>query len=1095
MRARPVIWHIVIFAAGLSQAQITTTTLLGTVRDATGASVAGAQITVTNTGTNQVRSVKSDAAGAYHIDFLPVGNYLLEISLARFKTYVQPGIVLTVNEYARVDAKLQVGTAAEIVTVTQATPLVETATAAIGRTVDSREITQLPIVDRNPYTLLDLTPGIQSNNNGLATASSATSNNVLGYPEQRTLINGGVDGGAGSVNYYLDGGVNLTGLRNTGNILPNPDAVQEFRVQTNNYSAEYGRFASGVINVLTKSGSNQFHGSVFEFVRNTVFNASDWGSTLPKAPFHRSQFGGTIGGPIRRDKTFFFFSYSGLRQSTNALLTGAVVSSALERTGDFSQSANKPIDPATGNVFTCNGVVGVICPNRLDPVAMKIITTHIPLPTPGLTGNKWQGFVPSPFDTDDFLIKIDHQINRAHRLTGSYFETAGTNTVQAGAGNIPWGTQQFSWRQHNANLSDTWIIGPDKVNQAWFTYTRNFGGRLNLPQTSLGDLGSTFTIQGAPSLPQINVTGYFFLTNAIGGPVAGTNFYSLRDVFSWTKGRHTIRLGAEASLDKDIQQTLLNNYGTSVFNGGASKAKNSLADFELGIPSSFTQDAPVTGYTNSWNTALFFQDDFRIHPRVTLNLGLRWDVQTPPTDPLDREATYVPGEQSVVRPTTPVGILFPGDPGVERGIVPVRWRHISPRIGMAWDPFGDGKTSIRAGAGVFYGSVSGNQWNTTTNFEPFSIRLSFVNINQKTSAAGVPLGATLSNPYNAFPGGDPFPYKGTFVAGGSIFGASKNFQWPYTYHLNLSITRQVTGNMSIMIAYVGALSHDLPFAQDVNYPVITPTATNSGASVLARRPNPAFGQVLLMQSNQTASYHALQLQAMKRLSHRITFNTFYVYSKTLDSVELQNNTTQGGAQNMSILSQEKGRADTDQRHSFAAAIVFQPDYYKGGSAVMRNVLNGWSISPIIKLRSGVPFTVFNGIDANLDGVSNTDRAQLIGNPHVPHPSAAQWFNTAAFAQNQAVTGIAKDGNSPRNFLDNPGYRDIDLAISRDFKLSERFGLTFRAEGSNAFNMVSLLGPRNGPNSTFGQTVATSTFGQILAAQPMRRLQFGLRLTY
>src|SRR5262249_46705817 len=192
------------------------------------------------------------------------------------------------------------------------------------------------------------------------------------------------------------------------------------------------------------------------------------------------------------------------------------------------------------------------------------------------------------------------------------------------------------------------------------------------------------------------------------GPVAGTNFYSLRDVFSWTKGRHTIKLGGESSLDKDIQQTLLNNYGAFTFNGGATKAKNALADFELGIPSAVSQDAPVTGYTNSWYTALFVQDDFRIHPKVTVNLGLRWDVQTPPTDPFDREATYVAGEQSTVRPTAPTGILFPGDDGIERGIVPARLHHFSPRIGIAWDPWGDGHTAIRASAGVFYGSVSGN---------------------------------------------------------------------------------------------------------------------------------------------------------------------------------------------------------------------------------------------------------------------------------------------------------------------------------------------------------------------------------------------------
>jgi len=306
----------------------------------------------------------------------------------------------------------------------------------------------------------------------VATASAATSNFVLGYPEQRTLINGGVDGGVGSVSYYLDGGLNMTGLRNTGNVLPNPDAIQEFRIQTNNYGAEYGRFAGGVISVVTKSATNNFHGSVFEFVRNTVFNANDWGSTLPKAPFRSNQFGATVGGPIKKDKTFFFFSHAGLRQTTSTFLNSAVAPTPLERTGNFSHSANKPIDPATGRVFTCNGEIGVICPSRLDPVAMKIIDTYVPLPTPGVAGNIWQGYVPTPYNADEFLIKLDHQINAAHRIAGSYFETSGTNSVLAGTGNLPWGTQQFNWAQDDVNLSDTWVIGPDKVNQLWFTYTR-----------------------------------------------------------------------------------------------------------------------------------------------------------------------------------------------------------------------------------------------------------------------------------------------------------------------------------------------------------------------------------------------------------------------------------------------------------------------------------------------------------------------------------------------------------------------------------------------------------------------------------------------
>lgn len=263
--------------------------------------------------------------------------------------------------------------------------------------------------------------------------------------------------------------------------------------------------------------------------------------------------------------------------------------------------------------------------------------------------------------------------------------------------------------------------------------------------------------------------------------------------------------------------------------------------------------------------------------------------------------------------------------------------------------------------------------------------------------------------------------------------------------------------------------------------------------MLARRPNRAFGQVLLLQSNQTASYNALQLQASQTMSHHITFNTFYVWSKTLDSVELQNNTTQGGAQDMNNLRAEKGRADTDQRQAFSFSFVFQPDYYNGSSAALRNILRGWLISSIIDFRSGPPFTVLNGIDANLDGVSNTDRAELVGNPYLSHPTAAEWFNTAAFAQNQPVTGVKTDGNSPRNFLTNPGYRDVDLAVSRDFMLSGRFRLTFRAEATNAFNIVSLIGP-TGPTG-FAQTVGTSTFGELRNARTMRRLQFGLRLAF
>jgi hypothetical protein len=1064
MKTRFCVWALCVLGLmpSLLNAQITTTNLFGTVTDKTGAVIADAQVTATNTGTSIARSVKTNAQGEYRIEFLPVGNYSIAVEATGFRKFIQSGVTLQVDQTARVDASLEVGSAGQTVEVTGAAPIVNTSDPELGRTVENQEIVDLPIVNRNVYTLLDLTPGVQRNDNSI----------VLGYPEQRTLINGGVDGGAGSVNYYLDGGINMTSLRNTGNILPNPDAIQEFRVQTNNYNAEYGRFASGVVNVLTKSGTNDFHGSLFEFVQNTVFNANDWGNTFDTPPLHRNRFGGAIGGPIIKNKTFFFGSYAGLRQVTSTFFNGAVVPTALERNGDFSQSAVKPIDPTTGKPFLNN----FIPVNRRDNVAMGIINKFIP--ASNVAGNKWQGFGPSPYNTDEFLAKVDHNFSGSHRLAMSYFETSGTNTVRAGTGNLPWSNQQFDWRQHDANVSDTWIVNPQMVNQLWLTYTRNFGGRLNVPQSSLGDLGSLFTVQGTPSLPQIGVTGFFNLTQAIAGPVAGTNFYALRDTFSYTHGRHSLKFGGEISLDKDIQQALLNNYGVFTFNGVVSK--NALADFELGLPSSLSQDAPSFGFTNSWYSAIFVQDDFRIHPRLMLNLGLRWDVQTPPTDPQNKESTYVPGAHSTVRPSAPVGILFAGDPGFTRGIVSTSWSHFSPRVGLAWDPFGDGKTAIRAGAGIFYGSVSGNQWNTTSNFEPFAVRLTFTNNNTSSNKGA---GATLTNPYKGLVGGNPFPYNGQFVPGGSIFGPAPGFSWPYTYQLNFSVQRQVTQNMSINAAYVGSLSHNLPFAVDLNYPAF---AGATASNVQSRRPNPAFGAVLSMQSGQTASYHAFQISATQRMSHHVLFNAFYTYSKTFDSVQLQNNTTQGGVEDIANIRLDRGRADTDMRHQMVVSMIYQPDYYTGGNSLLRNVVNGWSISPILKVHSGLPFSISNGADANLDG-NNNDRAQLVGNPNISNPGSAAWFNTAAFARNAPINGSPVDGNSPRNLLDAPGYKDVDLAIFRTFKVRESMNLQFRAEAMNVFNMANL----NPPNATVG----TATFGTITSAQATRQVQLGLRLAF
>ena len=424
-------------------AQITTATIVGTISDPGGGHVPSAKVTTRNVDTGLTRAVVSGEDGTYRIEYLPVGKYSIEIMAASgFKKAFRNDIVLQVNDTARVDFTLEVGQVNETVTITDETPQINTSTAELGRTVQSKEIENLPLVERNVYALLDLTPGVQSNNTGVATASPTTSNLSLGFPEQRTLINGGTDGGTGSVNYFLDGGTNMTNLRNTGNVAPNPEAIQEFKVSTNSYNAEYGRFASGIINLITKSGTNKFRGSLYEFVRNTSFNANDYGSLLARSPYHRNQFGGSIGGPIIKDKTFFFFTYSGLRQVTSTFLNNATVPTALERIGDFSQSSGtKPKDSKTGTSLTTGTFFtnGIIPTDRLDPVALKIINTYIP--AANLPGNKWQGNVSNPYNTNEYLAKLDHQLNEAHRLSLTYFNTAGNTTVFPGNGNLPWSSK------------------------------------------------------------------------------------------------------------------------------------------------------------------------------------------------------------------------------------------------------------------------------------------------------------------------------------------------------------------------------------------------------------------------------------------------------------------------------------------------------------------------------------------------------------------------------------------------------------------------------------------------------------------------------
>jgi hypothetical protein len=407
--------------------------------------------------------------------------------------------------------------------------------------------------------------------------------------------------------------------------------------------------------------------------------------------------------------------------------------------------------------------------------------------------------------------------------------------------------------------------------------------------------------------------------------------------------------------------------------------------------------------------------------------------------------------------------------------------NISPRLGFAWDPTGKGKMSVRAAFGVFYGAVSGQAIDSSTNGNPFSIRQQFNNV------------ATLANPYANLPGGlSPFPFtydpaNPTFTSPSAVNGTSLDFRWPYTYQMNVSVQRQLTQDVSVSAAYVGSLGHRLPFTRDLNYPIFTAAATS--ANVDLRRPilPGQYSSISMVESIMNTAYHGLQLTGEKRMRHGVSLKGFYTYSKSLEDARMQNDTTAGGAEDMRNLRLERGRTDNDRRHNFVLSLIWQLNYVQHANSVLRSICNGWTVSTIASARSGTPLTITTGTDVNLDGTNN-DRANLVGNPVLdPNRSrrqvTAMWFNTAAFVK--PVTG--QDGNAGRNIIDDPGIKNVDLGLFREFRVRERMQLQFRAELTNAFNLVNLGDPTT--------NLSSALFGQIQSARAMRETQLGLRLVF
>lgn len=1149
---------IAVFAATDAYGQLASASLSGIVTDPAGAVVPQATITLTQTDTNFVRVATTKEDGSYNAEFLPVGPYRVSVSAPGFRTLERSGIVLSVMQNATLNLTLEIGGQTETVSVTADVPLVNVSDSTLGASVSNVRIDNLPLVGRNVYDLLSLTPGVQN----------VTNENSIGLPMEHVIINGSTDNMVGQVTYYLDGGINMTGVRSTGNVLPNPDAVDQFNVETNNFSAEYGRTGAGVVSVVTKSGTNQVHGSLFEFHQETNFNSDAYKQTT-RTPEHINRFGATAGGPALKDKIFFFGSYGGLRQ-ISPVNFNTVVPDAKQRTGDFSENlptttpvtglgacattlsaADKASTDYGGKFFVCDPVTHQPVPgNRLDldtnyvpdPVAAAVLAKNVPLPSPNrpTPDNRFVGNEGLPNSTNEYLIKGDFQLIPNHRITLAYFQSLGSQIELPSGSNLPgWALSNYAYRQQNGNASDVWTLSSRSINQVWLSFSRMMAGRISDPAESLAAFGSDLNVQGTPSLPNISVANFFTLGNAISGPLAGDNVYGLRDVLSTTRGRHELSAGGEIYLEKDRLETLLNNYGVfsftsavvpSTLSGQSTYTRTgvAMADFLIGHPNTMSQDSPDDANENYWNYGLFLQDNWHITSKLTFNLGMRYDVQTAPVDTQRRIAVFDPGVQSTVSPTAMLGQLFPGDPGVPDGGVDTNYNHFSPRAGFAYNPFASGHTIIHGAAGLFFDTIGGNEWMLSQNFQPFAVR----ETNAFTHV--VSLQHIYSTDPTDFAGAvSPFPYtydkaNPRYVSPASLVFVQKGMRWPYNTQVNFGIQQQLARNLAVSVNYVGAFSRKLPLFIDQNAPIYNTAnpASNTTGDVNCRRPydavpfktgstttcaSPAPGSeymsnAYVITDGQTANYNGLQITVDKRLSSSFSVNGFYIWSKGLASASMQTTGNIGNSaatepEDYHDMSLERQREDNDMRQQVVISGVWKPNYFGHFNQTMRIALNGWSLAATAKMNSGKPFAITSGNDDNLDG-DNNDRPNIVpgkvardlGAGRPRSQSTAEWFDTSAYCRVASTGCPAGGGPSGLDGLVRVNSLDGPGYRDVDASLFRDFMIFRRVKFQFRGEATNVFNFVNLSNPG-GTMSSTSSFGVISGGNTMRVIQVGGRLLF